>query len=182
MAISDPGQLKFVAEGIRPAADRIIGGYDSASLLIAAWDDATDVGRLALWDSVKKMASVVWSAFIESDSLVYPWDDILGATFPDDATEIADDHQKPVESHHIHRVVEAVRQLGVIANSNDGSWRKAMFVVKSYIEVPADIAGMTGFLNGLKTLVAYINDDGNANERRKRIRQVAVNPQLFVEV
>jgi len=178
MAITDPGQLKFVAEGIRPAADRIIGGYDSALPLISAWDDADDATKLTLWESVSQMATVVWSAFIDSDALVYPWDDLLGITFPDDATDIDDNHSKPITSAHVHRVVECVRHVATIANDNSGAWRKALFAVKSYTATPADIVALTGFIAGLKALVSYIDDDANDNNRRKRTRETAVNPNL----
>lgn len=180
--ITDSGQLKFVAEGIRPAADRIIGGYDYALPLLAAWDDANDSGRLLMWEAVNRMANVLWKAFIESGYLIYPWDDILSRGFPDDETDIDDSHSKPIKSKHVHRVVEGVRQIGIIANATEGQWRKVLFVVKSYTSQPANTIVLVGVIAGLKSLVAYLDDDANSNDRRKRIRETATNPNLFTQL
>ena len=72
MAITNPAQLKFVAEGIRPAADKLIGGYDSCLLMVQAWGDADDAGKLALWPGMKKLCDFLGDAYIDADRLSKP--------------------------------------------------------------------------------------------------------------
>ena len=177
MAITDPQLLRFVAEGIRPAADRIIGGYDSATTLVLAWDDSQN--QLELWPAVQQMSVSLWASLIDTDKILYPWDWTLGVSFPWAATPIDDGHSRPIESQHCHRVVECVRQVQTIALDASEAWGRAIYSTSLYGSEPADTAEMVAVITGLRQVIEYIDDAGNNSNRRIKVRAAAVNPSLY---
>ena len=179
MAITDPGQLKYVAEAIRPAADRIIGSYDKALPLIVDWDDTLAADRPKLWDRIKPVAAAMWGFYGDARRVTDPWDWLLSPAFPDDSTPIEDGHPKPIQCLHVNRVMDVVIQLPLSFQNTSGAIGKAFFTVSNYTVEPADAVALTVVMDGIKALVSYLDDAGNANERRIRCRETSVNPNLF---
>ena len=185
MAITDPSLLTFVAEGIRPAADKIIGGYESATLILQAWNDADDAGKGALWRQIKALSQMVWDAWIDADRISKPWEWSLSAMFPNDSTQITDGHSRPITSEHVNSVADTVAQFRDIFSANDEALAKAVLSVAGYSAMPSsgldgggetipDLTAMSAVVSGAQAYVTYIDAHG----RRARIRDVAVNPQL----
>jgi len=179
MPINDPSLLKFIAEGVRPAADRIIGSYDKALPLIVDWDDTLPVNQPAMWDRIKPVALLLWEFYASSRKLSLPWQWSVSAGIPDTDEDVSDGHNRPIKGKHCHRVLEVVQRLPAAFEQNNAALAKAVFTVASYTAQPADAVALGGVMAGLKALVTYLDDDGNASERRIRCRETSVNPNLF---
>ena len=179
MPITNPAQLKFIAEAIRPAADRIIGMYNVLLVLYQEWQDASVRDKLLLWNKIQPVANILWTMYTDSFRLEKPWKWIFSKAITDGEDDIVDGHSRPIKSKHIYQCIEMIIYLqGQFAANND-TLAKSVFIVANYNGEPADSSDLIIFMNGIGSLTVYLDDEVNGNTRRILCRETAVNPNLF---